>query len=226
MPSYVSAPGQNAPVKQLLPGVPGYAFGSFDASSPTTLLQITAVAKASSVATYTVLIREGKIPAIGSLLTTRGLATAGFNQNNVAITGVSIDSTTGIGTITAAITAGTVTTTADAGQGYVPVPEVGEAITGSVQTSQAFAIPQPENKGDQGTVLRWTTSYPSAPGTIAIQLEVAEVDVDAQYASILTSTSTTGEEQSTAPVRYRFVRAKITASTGGTLPTAVVKILV
>jgi hypothetical protein len=227
VPSFQNPVIGNNPVLLLQPGVPGYAFGSKNPLQPTTLLQITRVALTSNVATVTVLVREGNIPAVGSLITIQGTQTASgaFNVTNVAITGVTITASTGVGTITFALTHADVASTADAGQGYVPVPEVGEALTGSVQTSQAFAIPQAENKGDQQTVIRWQTTFPSAPASAAVQLEVSEVYDDSQFVAILTMTQA-GGLQEISNIRARFVRVKVTASSGGSSPTIVSKILV
>ncbi len=225
MPIYPAGSGGNTPVPLLQPGVPGYAFGSIDRSFPTTLLQITNVALTSNVATVTVLIRKGKIPIAGALISITGTTTASgaFNVPGIAISTVTIDASTGIGTITFALTHADVGSAADAGQGYVPVPEVAEAL--AVQKSQAFGI---QNKIGGGYGLTWAYTCPSAPSTIAIQLEGAENNNDSEFTIIGSSqTATSGYTETVAqvPNLVNFVRLRITATTGGSSPTIIGKIL-
>lgn len=219
MPAYQASPAGNAPVQLLLPNTPGYAYGS-KAAGPTCLLQITNVALTGNVATITVLVREGAIPIVGALITIKGTANAAgaFNITNSAITAVSIDSSTGIGTITFALTHADVVSAAASGQGYVPVPEVAETL--AVGKSKQFAI--------NGYGVSWAYTCPSAPDTLAIQLEGAINDIDAEYTLIGTSqTTTTGYNEifATLPELVQFVRLHVTATSGGTLPTIIGKIL-
>jgi hypothetical protein len=229
MPPYNFSPAVNTPVRLLQPGVPGYAFGSFDASAPTTLMQVSNVALASNVATVTVLLREGKIPAVGSLLTIRGTDTASgaFNVVNEAIGTVTIDSVTGIGTITFNLTHADVVSNPDAGQGYVPVPEIGEALTGTnavPQSSQAFAIQDIAGHNENGLTINWSVYFPSAPSTAVIALECADVDQDNQYVMVDSTNSTSIDNRSYVDTRFRFVRLKATGVAGGASPTVVGRI--
>jgi hypothetical protein len=224
-PIYPAGSGGNTPVPLLQPGVPGYAFGSKDSSFGTTLLQITNVALTSNVATVTVLVRKGKIPVVGALISITGTAGASgaFNVSSVAISTVSINAVTGIGTITFALTHADVVSAPDAGQGYVPVPEVPETL--AVQKSQAFAI---QNKIGGGYGLTWAYTCPSAPSTIAIQLEGAENNNDSEFTIIGTSVATTSgyvETIAQIPNLVNFVRLRVTATTGGSSPTIIGKIL-
>ncbi len=225
MPLYNADPNLNTPVKLIQPGVPAYAFGSLDTSFPTTLMQVTNVALTSNVATVTVQMREGKIPAVGSLITIHGTAAASgaFNVTNVAISTVTINASTGVGTITFALTHADVGSVADAGQAYVPVPEVGEVL--AVSKSQAFAI---QNSIGRGYGLSWAYTCPSAPSTIAIQLEGAISNNDSEFTIIGTSQTTTSgynEIFATVPELVNFVRLRVTATTGGSSPTIIGKIL-
>jgi hypothetical protein len=225
MPIYPAGTGGNTPVPLLQPGVPGYAFGSLDRSFPTTKLQITNVALTSNVATVTVLLRSGKIPTAGSLISITGTSAASgaFNVSGVAISTVSINSSTGIGTITFPLTHADVVSVADAGQGYVPVPEVPETL--AVQKSQAFAV---QNKIGGGYGFSWAYTCPSAPATISIQLEGAVNNNDSEYTligSAQTATSGYNEVDAQLPNLINFVRLRVTATTGGTLPTIVGKLL-
>jgi len=224
MPTYPTGTGGNTPVPLLQPGVPGYAFGSLDKSFPNTLLQITNVALTSNVATVTVTVRRGKVPAAGSLISITGTAGASgaFNVSNATISTVSIDAVTGIGTITFPLTHADVVSAPDAGQGYVPVPEVPETL--AVQKSQAFAI---QDSIGRGYGITWAYSCPSAPSTISIQLEGAVNNNDSEYTAIGSAvTTTTGYVETVAqvPNLVNFVRLKVTATTGGSAPSIIGKI--
>lgn len=228
MPPYNASPAVNVFPPLLQPGVTGYAFGSRDSSFPTTLLQISNVSLTGNVGTVTVLVREGKIPAVGSLLTIRGTSTASgaFNIVNVAISTVSIDAVTGIGTITFVLVHADVVSTPDAGMGYVPVPEVGEALPApsASQASQAFAIQDIAGHNENGVTITWSTYYPSAPSTVVMTLQGADVDQDSQYVTIDTSDSTSPDNRSEVQTRYRFIRVVASGVSGGSSPTAVVRL--
>jgi hypothetical protein len=224
VPPYITNPSGNNPVALLQPGLPGYAFGS-RAIGSTRLLQITNVSLTTNVATVTVTMREGNIPAVGDLITIRGTTTAGgaFNVSNVSITGVSITAATGQGTITFALTHADVASTPDSGQGYIPVPETSEAL--AVGKSQAFAIQQAKNAGYGIT---WSYTLPSAPATISIQLEGAINNNDSEFTligSAQTTTSGYNEIIAQLPNLVNFVRLNVTATTGGSIPSIIGKIL-
>ncbi len=231
IPSYNASPVAPPP-ELLLPGVPGYAFGS-KATGPTTLLQITQVALTSNVATVTVLVREGNIPTTSGLITITGtsVASGSFNVTNKAITGVSITAATGVGTITFALVHADVAPTADAGQGLVPVPEIGEALTNV--SSVPFAIPEGSGHDTNELTITWSTFFPSAPGAVTmtlqaamINLEAAMINLDAQYVTLDSSTATTTDLRSITLTRFRFLRVTASGVSGGTNPTSVVKILI
>jgi hypothetical protein len=173
----------------------------------------------------TVLVREGNIPAAGSLITVRGTSsTSGlFNVSNVALASVSINAATGAGTVTFALTHANVVSAPDAGQACVPVPEVGETLTQGTK-SAAFAI---QNVVGKGYGISWSYSCPSAPAAISIQLEGAISDNEAEYTLIGTAqTSTSGAETfATIPELVNFVRLNPTSVSGGTNPTIIGKFL-
>ena len=224
MPPYNANPGVNTFPPLLQPGVNGYAFGSFDASSPTSLLEITNLSISGNVATALVILREGKVPTVGSLITIRGttISSGVFNVNNVAVATVSIDATTAIGFITFILVHADVAATPDTGMAYVPVPEVGETLAAGA--SQAFAVPDYAGENDNGKTITWRTSYPSPPSGVTMQLQAAMFDVEAQYKTIDSSTTTSGEMRSLNLRVYRFLRVNCVGPTGGSSPTAVVTI--
>jgi hypothetical protein len=207
----------------LMPGVPSYAFGSYLDGHPVMRATITNVALTSNVATVTVQMVEGFIPAVGDLVSIVCSNTI-FNVTDSVITARSITAATGAGTITFALTHADVVSVAATGSllsQQVPVPL---ALTGSAQKSQQFAV---QTAKGQGRGISWSYSCPSAPSTIAIQLEGALTDNDADYA-IIGSSQTTAAGASvfaTAPILVNFVRLQVTASSGGSSPTILGKIL-
>jgi hypothetical protein len=225
MPSYQNNPSGNNPVQMLLRGVPGYAFGSWDADQSTTLMQVTSVAKTGGTATVGVTMREGDIPIVGNLITVRGVATDNsFNVTNASLTNVTIDATTGKGTVQYAVTGGVVVTTPDAGQAYVPVQEVGEAVANG--SSQAFAVQEVPAGDDNQMTVTWSTFFPSNPAAVTVNLQGSLFDIDAQYATLDSSTSVSGETRTISDIRFRFLRFNITGASGGSSPTIVGKLLV
>lgn len=209
----------------LQPGQPGYAFGSFAESQPDTRMQVTTTARAASVATVGVKILEGKIPLVGSFISITGTSQAAgaFNVTNIALTGVTIDSSTGVGTVQFAIGAGTTVQAADFGIAMVPTPEVGEALTNTA--SQAFAVPEPAGSNTNPKTITWSTVYPTAPASVSMLLQGSLFDIDAQYQTLDTSTSTSGEERVFTSTAFRFLRLKATNVTGAS-PTCIGKIYI
>lgn len=226
MPAYITPAVANNSVPCLQPGIPGYSLGSLNTNAPTTLMDVSQVSLTSNVATLTVKVREGNIPAVGSLITVRGTQTASgaFNVTNVALATVSINSSTGQGTVTFALTHADVGATADIGQSYVPVPEVGETL--QAQKCLQFAIPQRTSENANGRTISWSTAYPSAPATVSVTLEAALQDVDSQYATLDTSTNVNGETRLITLTEFRFVRINFGTVTGGTNPKGIAKILI
>ena len=228
MPAYITNPLDGVP-PMLLPGVPGYSLGSFNADTPDAKMLVSKVAiNGSNVATLTVQLVEGNIPAVGSLISVRGTQTAtsggapNFNVSNVALASVTINAQTGIGTVTFALTSTTIATTPDAGAADVPVPEVAEAMTNStgLQLTMQPASGLPNNSRD----VEWTILAPSAPASFSAALQVADTDAEADYSTIDTSTAV-GSRQ-VAGVRANFIRIKLSSVVGGTLPTVIGKVLI
>lgn len=83
------------------------------------------------------------------------------------------------------------------------------------QASQQFALPSYSGFPENGRTIRWQTLFGTAPTSVSIILQTAMNDVDAQYATIDTSTVTAGEARTVTSVRGNFIRAKVSAITGG-----------
>jgi hypothetical protein len=83
------------------------------------------------------------------------------------------------------------------------------------QASQQFALPSYAGFPENGRTIRWQTIYGTAPSAVSVILQTAMTDVDAQYATIDTSTVTAGESRTVSGVRANFIRAKVSSITGG-----------
>lgn len=228
MPAYNNQPGVAVPLLPMAsvpgpPGPPGYAFGSKPLTVPTCRMIVTASAVASNVVTLTVLVVEGNIPAVGQTIyiyaTTNNAGGLNDQTGTITLASVSITAATGIGTITYNKTTANLSTTADAGYVLVPVSETPDLMTGSSMKSQQFAV--------SGYGISWAYTCPSAPAAIAVQLEGAINDNDAEYTLIGSSqTATTGYNEvfATLPTNVNFVRLHVTSFSGGSTPSIVGKI--
>ena len=224
MPAYITNPLDGIP-PMLLPGVPGYSLGSFNADTPDAKLLVTSVAiNGSNVATLGVQLIEGNIPAVGSLISVRGTQKAGgaFNVSNVALVSVTINAQTGAGTVTFALTHADVASTPDAGEAAVPVPEVAEAIASGTKGLQ-FGMQAVSGLASNSRDVSWVLATPSAPASFSATLEVADVDEESEYTVIDTATSV--GLRTVLGVRANFIRVRFGTVTGGSSPTAVAKIL-
>ena len=229
MPPYNYTPGSdNTPVQMLQPGVPQFAFGSLNYSDPGTRMVINGVSiDGSGNATLYVTITEGHIPQVGALMNVEKttLQSGVLNGNGFAITGVTINASTGKGTIVYAPGGSSQATTAQSGLAFVPPEEIPEACT--TGPSQAFAVQAAKG---QGRGMSWTYEFPteSTPDTFSIQLEGAVRDNDAEYTIIGTAQTDTNSFWHTiiasVPENVNFVRLNITSSSGGTSPLIAAKI--
>ena len=95
-----------------------------------------------------------------------------------------------------------------------------EAFPANGTSGSQFAIPEPAGLPDQGHTVRWQTIFGTAPSAINIILQGATADVNAEYATIDTSTATAGEARTVTGVRARFLRITVVSSTGGSSLTA------
>ena len=99
MPAYVNSPFQKPTLLQK--GVPLYLLGSFNALVGNTQMFVTNVAATGGVATVTATILNGPLPTVGEYISIINTTSSGgqFNVTRAVITGVTIDSTTGAGTL-------------------------------------------------------------------------------------------------------------------------------
>ena len=92
-------------------------------------------------------------------------------------------------------------------------PSAGEA-------GARFALPEPAGFPSQEHTVRWQTLFGTAPSAVSLSLQGAMADVDAEYATMDTSTATAGEARTVTGVRARFLRVKCNSLTGGANYTA------
>jgi len=85
----------------------------------------------------------------------------------------------------------------------------------SMQTKMGF----PSNSRD----LNWVIATPSAPSSFTANLQVADVDQDAEYTTIDTTTAV--GKRIVIGVRANFVRITLGTVSGGTNPTVIGKIM-
>jgi hypothetical protein len=223
MPAWTDSPFVK--VKGLTPGRPAYSAGSKNQSLSPGKFYVTQVSVLTNVVTLTVQQVAGNVPAVGDLITVRGLPLAAMNVSDTALTGVTINADTGIGTLTYAATTPDLAATPSGGQVVAAVPVVAEVSTPN-QAYQAFAIPRTSLPGRQnGTRITLTVSHPSAPASIKYNLQVAINNVDAEYVSLGSDLTADGTTFFTTSAVYNFVRFKDTGSSGGTLPTVIAKLL-
>jgi len=222
MPPFMTGPYAVNPRRGFTAGLPAYCAGSYPFGQMDARFFVTSVAVAANVVTLGVRYVEGTLPLIaGQLLTVRGTIAGGptVNVTGIGITSSSIVLATGLGTIVYPATAANLATTPDGGTAIVPVQEVAETL--AIAKLQQFCL---EPMGGYGITMAWST--PSAPATIALQLEGAVNDVEAEYGIIgVSQTTLAGTLISTVPQLIRFVRVNVTNFTGGASPSLIAKLL-
>jgi hypothetical protein len=208
MPPFMTQPPALQPRRGITAGLPSYSFGSFPLGQQPARMYITALSVSANVVTANVRMVEGNVPAVGALATVTGTTAAGApaNVTNVAIASIVVNAQ-GVGQITYPATTPNIGVTPDGGQVIFNPTDVGE--TTAVAKGQQFAL---DAAGGYGVTMVWA----STAATVALQLEGAVDDVDAQYALIGTSQATlTGSVIAQLPNNVRFVRVNTTAFTGG-----------
>lgn len=90
-----------------------------------------------------------------------------------------------------------------------------EAFPAGAQAGTQFAISAPDGFPNQGHTVVWQTVFAAEPTAISVSLQGAMADVDAEYATLDTSTNASGEQRTVANVRARFLRLKQNSITLG-----------
>jgi hypothetical protein len=215
MPAYSNNP--LVAVALALPGIPTYVWGSLSDRISPTKMTVSNVALTTNVATLTVQVIEGNIPAVGALVTVTGTQQAGgaFNVTAVALTGVTINATSGAGTITFALTHANVGSVADSGLAVAPQAIVFESVSTN-ESSAAVALPMAQ---DGKSISGHSAEVVWASGTSAGGVDVQYSDDnqnggDYQTVSTITYPNTRYDP---AGLSAQFVRLNIsTALVGAT----------
>lgn len=154
-----------------LPGIPVYVWGSLSDRISPTRMTISNVALTSNVVTLTVQVIEGNVPVAGQLITVTGTqqASGAFNVTAVAIASVSINATSGAGTLTYALTHADVGTHSDSGLGVAPQQITFEAVTTN-ENSAAVALPMAQDgKSISGFSAEIVWASGTSAGAVAVQ---------------------------------------------------------
>ena len=215
MPAFSNNPLQA--VALALPGTPVYVWGSLSDRISPTKMTISNVALTTNVATLTVQVIEGNVPAVGQLVTVTGTqqASGAFNVTAVAITGVTINAVTGAGTITFALTHANVASVADSGLAVAPQAIAFESVSTN-ENSVPVALPMAQ---DGKSITGFSAEVVWAPGTSAGAVAVQCSDDnsnggDYQTVSTITFPNTRYDP---AGLSAQFVRLQLsTALTGAT----------
>lgn len=241
MPAYSNS--AFAPLPEVaIPAKPAYFFGSLPTGTQDTLGTVTNVALTTNVATVTITISAGNIPVVGNFITVAGSTnTSGlFNINQAKITAISGTASTGVYTISYALTHANVTSVADTGMAYIPIAETSEALANS--TSVAIYVPSNELRDLGQRNITVATTFPSLPTAATVTLYTAIAN-NPQAASpewtsmgavaVVAGGSVTTPANASANgglVTFttpsgRFFRVVITGVSGGTSPTVVCKMI-
>ena len=202
---------------------------------------MTNVAATGGTATVSVYVRAGNIPIVGNLISIAGTQTSSglFNVSSAPLTNVTINATTGIGTVQFALV-GTVGSVADSGQALVPIQEVPETL--AANTSVPVYVPSQE-PNDMGTKsITTAVTFPTMPTTATVKLYSAinlpknlpgsagsEWTLDGVVATVAASAQTVGPlftydtGANTAALAGRFFCLQVTGVTGsGTIAAKLV----
>jgi hypothetical protein len=182
-------------------------------------MYVSKVAVTSNVATLTVQIYGGELPAAGWLVSVAQVAnnSGAFQVNRVALASVTIDST-GAGTITFALTHADIPEAAGLGVAIAEVPEIGE--TAANGSSIACCVQSPLAGA---RTLPVAITFPTLPTTASVKLQGALHNIDSEFtnigstdlATVAASAQTVGPfSQVTlqAGYFYRFIVASIAGS--------------
>lgn len=169
MPYYTNNPF--TPIQLMQKNVPCYLLGTRNMKQGDTWMRVSNVVGNGSTATLTVQIYAGEIPIVGALVSVQQLANTAFNVSRAPLTAVSIDATTGAGTISFA-SATTLSTTADVGVADAEVPEIGEALANGTTAPAALL-----NMELDYVILNASVSFQTLPTAVTITLEGSMSDI-------------------------------------------------
>jgi hypothetical protein len=229
---------------------PNYLFGTFDTKTQPWLFEVTNVALTSDVATVTGTLRSGGgptplvAPQVGAKMGVQGTqSNAGlFNVDPATVTAVSWNAQTGVASISFALTAGNVSSTADVGTMVVKPYETPDLVSAGSSSAAAALIFTPDESDNSRCLFaeaKWTGTMPTAATVV---LQVANVDDDSRFMTVgniqgcapggtvaasdaLATVASSAVTQSGAQYSFiagKFIRAKVLSMTGGDGTTGLV----
>lgn len=230
-----------APLPEVaIPAKPAYFFGSLPVDTDDTYMRVTSVAVLSNVATVVGTIFRGNIPAVGNLISIQGTTSNGgiFNVKAAAIVSFSGTPSTGVYSITFALTNANIGTTADSGMALIPIAETSEVAANG--TSVAIYVPSNELRDLGQRSITVATTFPSLPTAAVVTLytAVSNTDNPSEWTSmgavatvvggsvtVPTGASTNGGVATFATPAGRFFRLVVSGVSGGTSPTIIAKMI-
>ncbi len=225
-----------APLPEVaIPARPAYFFGSLPVDTQDTQMRLSNVALTSNVASVAGTIFQGNIPAVGNFISIIGsTSTSGlFNVNQAVITGVTGTASTGVYTITFALTHADVVSIANSGMAIIPIAEVPEAVADG--TSVAIYVPSNELRDLGERSITVATTFPSLPTAATVTLYTAINNnpqaASPEWTSMGVVATVAGGVETVGPLKTftvpagRFFRVAVSGSSGGTLPTMIVKMV-
>jgi len=226
MPAYNVSPFGPPPVL-MVGGRTEWLYGNqSDIISPTQFT-ITQVAVASNVATITGTVTSGNIPAVGSLISVRGTQTdsGAANVTNAAITAVTINATTGAGTISYAATGSNQTATADSGVALVNQPITFDTLVAGSSKQAASAENDPSESDERSYMVQ--VFFGTLPTAATVTLQASLVDQDSAYQTVADVATVVGGTATLnaavyANANFKFLRFNVSGLTGsGTIAAAI-----
>jgi len=234
MPAYDVSAGHK--VIALVQGFASYLYGGWPLITANTRFLITSVQATLTAATITGAVVEGNIPVVGALITVAQVQSNSglFQIKGAAITAVSINATTGIGTISYTYTGTTFgpdSSPAAAGLATIVQPETSE--TNAIGFSIPCTMPVQDPKTDSARTVSVVIAFPSLPTTCTVFLQWAISDQNSEYenfsstpiATVSGGAVTTGPGAQYSLNMARFYRLNVATLTGGP-GTIIGKILV
>ena len=184
---------------------------------------MTSVQRTTTTATIGVQVVEGNIPIVGSLsslqISVAGTVTSSgaFNVTNAAVTAVSINAVSGVGTVAFTIATGTNTTTVDHGEAIILQPTFLETFA-APNAGQRFAVGSVDGVASGLAQIGMEVYFSGTPGTFEVDLQEADTDIDGAYQTVATGVAaadTTFYGRADYTVTANFVRAYIKTLTNG-----------
>lgn len=241
MSQYINSPFKPSPILAVA-GTPVYLLGSYNDKTSPTLGFVISDSAVTTTGTLTFQITSGLPPIVGALITVVGTANASgnFNVTNAAILTVVTNTTTGVCSVTYAITSSSVAIgTSDAGQVIIPQTEVGETTAAFPYSSVPVAVPFNNPEMQEGKSITASINLSSGLSGITAVLQGANIDLDSEYVTIHTFVAAgasgnfyfqSGQDTPAAAgnanpggvniINWRFYRFQVTSATGTGLTSA------